>query len=607
MSRPECRSRPASLILRIEPDMNMKVLRVTAVALLLAAVGCQRKSEDDTALLRLGRTVLTRKDYGYFSSMARFFPLKVPTVFPAHRKTVTTMLETELLFRKTPMWFKRKVGKKTPSWEWREKYYHAQLYMSGVLVRNLSFTDAQIEQLYESWKEDSFKVVTTVKPDSAQAAAAARDSAGSPDSAAAQAAPDTAARDSVYYKSLGEVRNRLVKHLFLETYPPDSTYVQRYFGDSLPDSSVIREQWFNYMSRYIRNRDQDFFLNRFYKKYYGSELPDSMGGFVGEGKPVTPQDMEVVTEWLPEGEKARFETEQGQRQLARWVLRWVIYSRKARESGFLDSDDVRQNMAWVWKYHVVNLYVADVLLPKLEKHVTVDTALCVYSYWDEAGKVVIPPDSAGLAREIGNKHNRELGLALDSVIYRMRLRKGVTFLQNDYRDDKDRPPEAILARADSLRDTGSAREAEEEYRKLTGQYGFTDEGRTALAEVAKLVTEKENYRDAVRNYRTFLFETADSARMCNTFFMIGFIYDEYMNKPELAEVNYKWVLKNMPRCELADDAEFMMLHLDEPMIRIEDLRAEALRQGREIDYSEEDTLTVIEEDSLASEEDTDAT
>ena len=40
----------------------------------------------------------------------------------------------------------------------------------------------------------------------------------------------------------------------------------------------------------------DFFLNRFYKDYYGTELPDSMSGFVGEGKPVTPEDMVVVTE-----------------------------------------------------------------------------------------------------------------------------------------------------------------------------------------------------------------------------------------------------------------------------------------------------------------------
>jgi hypothetical protein len=65
--------------------------------------------------------------------------------------------------------------------------------------------------------------------------------------------------------------------------------------------------------------------------------------------------------------------------------------------------------------------------------------------------------------------------------------------------------------------------------------------------------------------------------------MIGFIYDEYQNKSDLAEANYKWVLKNTPDCELSDDAEFMTLHLGEPMNSVEELRAEARRQGRKVD------------------------
>jgi hypothetical protein len=70
--------------------------------------------------------------------------------------------------------------------------------------------------------------------------------------------------------------------------------------------------------------------------------------------------------------------------------------------------------------------------------------------------------------------------------------------------------------------------------------------------------------------------------------MIGFIYDEHLNKPEKAEQNYKWILHNARDCELADDAEFMVLHLDEPMSSVEELRAEALRQGRKIESFEDD-------------------
>ena len=70
--------------------------------------------------------------------------------------------------------------------------------------------------------------------------------------------------------------------------------------------------------------------------------------------------------------------------------------------------------------------------------------------------------------------------------------------------------------------------------------------------------------------------------------MISFPY-EYLDKPGLAEINYKYVLKNLPGCELTDDAEFMMLHLGEPMSSIEELQSEALRQGRKIEPADSAT------------------
>ena len=72
-------------------------------------------------------------------------------------------------------------------------------------------------------------------------------------------------------------------------------------------------------------------------------------------------------------------------------------------------------------------------------------------------------------------------------------------------------------------------------------------------------------------------------------FMIGFIYDEYCNKPEMAEANYRRVLKNAPGCELADDAEFMMLHLGEQMASVNKLQAEVKRQGKKVEAPETDT------------------
>ena len=81
--------------------------------------------------------------------------------------------------------------------------------------------------------------------------------------------------------------------------------------------------------------------------------------------------------------------------------------------------------------------------------------------------------------------------------------------------------------------------------------------------------------------------------------MIGFVYSEYLSKPELAEANYKWILKNTPECELADDAEFMCLHLAEPMIGVDELQAEAKRQGRKPEEAE--PVSEVKEEAGTSE------
>lgn len=177
----------------------------------------------------------------------------------------------------------------------------------------------------------------------------------------------------------------------------------------------------------------------------------------------------------------------------------------------------------------------------------------------------------------------------------MRKDANIEFLQNDHKDNLDQNPAVLLKQADSLRDTSNIKDAEKNYRILAEDFAFTPEGKNALIELAKLQTEKQQYLQAIRNYRNYLITDHDKEKRCNTFFMIGFIYDEYMNMPQQAEINYKWILKNTPGCELSDDAEFMLLHLDEPMNSVEELQAEAIRQGRQIDDQENESQEEIAE------------
>jgi hypothetical protein len=78
----------------------------------------------------------------------------------------------------------------------------------------------------------------------------------------------------------------------------------------------------------------------------------------------------------------------------------------------------------------------------------------------------------------------------------------------------------------------------------------------------------------------------DPENLCNSYFLTGLAYDEYLKNNSLAEANYKWVLRNAPTCALASDAEFMIQHLGEPMTSIEEIQGQSMRQGRDVDFDE---------------------
>jgi len=555
--------------------MRTCLVYVSAILLVLSGVSCQKKeAPGNKPLVKVGAKTFTQNDYNAFSSMARIYPIEMSTIFPGPRKQITFMVETEILYNKAPGKIKNAM-KKSGDWKWKSRYFPAQIYMQDVIVGNLGADTKEITKYYEA-RKDSFKVTIKVKPDSGSA--------------------DTTSRDSTYYRTVDEVKHRLVEDLFYEKYPADSAFIAQNFkkdsADTTPvDPAMLKRAWINN----VRNKDRDFLLREAYKKAYRTALPDSLSEWYGDGKAITPADMEVIKGWLNERRRQYYNNPQGEKELAMWLLRWKLFADMAKKSGHSQRKDNAATLEWAWKYQVVNAYVTDLLIPKAESRVTLDTAACVYSYWDNISRVVIPPDSAGMAGEIALQTERETFAMLDSIIYGYRVKRGVKFMQTDLKDEKDQDPALVIAKADSLRDSGKVDEAEKLYAALTQDYSFTAEGRRAFAEVAKLQTENQKYSLAIRNYRICLVSgRLDKEKLCNYYFMIGFVYDEYMNKAELAEQQYRWILKNTPECELADDAEFMALHLDEPMIRIEDLRAEALRQGRNIDYSAEDTLLTDE-------------
>jgi hypothetical protein len=546
----------------------MNRLCLFCVLSLVLFQACQKPAKDER-FARIGSTVVMKKDFDAFMKMHRLYPSAMNSAFPRDRSPATFMVETEVLYRAS--WWGRGAALKSPDWKWKKMFFPAQLYMQEVIGENSGFPDKQIESWYKA-HIDSFKVTQKipVKRDTSVAGAA-------------PAADST--RDTTFFRPLAEVRDRIKETLFCDTYPPDSAFYAEVTdsGDTAIDSAMVAKRWFLKWRRDMPT----FFMQKEFVAQYGKPMPDSLKEWFGDGKLITPADMKVVFAWLSEERRESYNNEAGTKYLAEWLLKWKLFSKRANKTGYDKQADVADVIRWAGKLQVALDFLDRKLLPKVRQSAgTVDTSLCVFAFWDKQGTPGVMPDSAEFSANIREYADLKTGIELDRVIAKMRAKAGIEFLQSDWKDDKNGDPVKMMAEADSMLTADDARKAETKYGDIFKNFSYTGEGLKALTEMAKIQTEKSKYREAIGNYRKYSILSGDGKDQCNTFFMIGFIYDEYLNKSPQAEVHYQWILKNTPECELADDAEFMCLHLDEPMTSVEELQAEALRQGRKLDDSE---------------------
>jgi hypothetical protein len=393
---------------------------------------------------------------------------------------------------------------------------------------------------------------------------------------------DSTGRDSTWYQTYDEAAPQVAEALFIKKYPPDSLFLSR-FSANLEDTATIHREWINF----IRDDLMNFFMKEYFKQQYGKPYPDSLSEIYGTGKVIAPEDMNVIMSWVSEERREYYSSESAIRELVDWLLKWKLFALQAEKSGITNTPEMKKIMNWALKIDVVEKYIETELDTKLQEGFTVDTPMVTYSIYDDAVLLQKDIDPNTLTEKINELKKLYKTMRYDGILFDMRKKAGVTFYQSDYKDERDQNPTDLLHKADSLRDTGIVNEAENVYSTLTQNFLFSAEGKTALLEIAKLQTERQIYQQAISNYRKHLLLVPDDGKRCNTFFMIAFIFDEHLNEPDKAQINYKWILKNTPGCDLTDDAEFMMLHLDEPMSSVEELRAEALRQGRKIESFEE--------------------
>ncbi|MDR0330587.1 MAG: hypothetical protein LBH93_02615 [Chitinispirillales bacterium] len=555
--------------------MNRTFLAALICASALAA--CQSNVKEP--LVKVGKSTIGGESMEAFKKLAGIYPEPMPFYFPSQRQPITFITECEAIYQYAkgkPAISQKVTG--SLDWAWKKKYYAASLFFD-LFPENLGFTNKQLEDYYKKLGAEAFRV--TGKAADGQ--------------------------DSSYLPPFDAVKRQVADRYFCTVHKPDSAFLARLTErDQELDSAAV----INYWLYSVRSNPGDFYMRLFFKEQTGEEYADSVEQlFDGESKPIKPADIDVIRSWLPDSRK-----NMRTKDLAEWLYKWQSFSQQAEKLKLTSEPQFKNLLHWAQRIEFAREYLKSKVVPEEEaeaKFSAQDSAIALLTMYDNAGTVIAGfSDGSGLGYELGNIAKTKTGAMVDLAIYAIRKSVKVKFLQNDWRDERDSDPAALIAKADSLREDASdpdmdsdeaelaMAEAESLYRTLAAEFAFAEEGRRAMGELAKALVDKhganaerEGYqlRAAISSYRKAQILDQGSENLCNSSFMIGFTYDEYLKNLSLAEANYKWILGNAPECALASDAEFMLLHLGEPMasIGIEEIQGQSMRQGRAVDFDED--------------------
>ncbi|MDR0306620.1 MAG: hypothetical protein LBI42_07260 [Chitinispirillales bacterium] len=554
--------------------MNHKFL--AALICVSAFLMCQNSNVKDP-VVKVGRITIGNESFEAFKKVARAYPAPFPHYFPSQRQPVSFMVECEAVYQ---FGKSSQISEKISSsldWEWKKRFFAATLFFD-IMGENLGFTDMELGEFYKKSPE-TFRVISQTAD----------------------------GQDSSFIPPFENIKRQVADQLFYEKYKPDSSFTER-LGAQGQDSAALRNHWiYN-----ARSNPPEFYMRRLYKEQYGEAYTDSVQQIYGEGKPIVSDDIDVIRSWVPENRRNTMRM----KELVEWLLKWQLFSDYAARIGLASGSEYKEMLHWALRIDCAQQYLSQQVLPSFAPAAKEsDTSLAALILFDQQGRID-KPDTFRLNSELENIVKTRINAKVDSVIHNIRKNVKVTWLQNDWRDDKDSDPALLIAKADSLKEASAdadmdqleasrlLEEAENTYRTLINSFVFTEEGRRAHNEMAKIQIDKYNssprqerylLSSAINYYRKGQIFDSQEDNLCNSFFMIGFTYDEYLKNFALAEANYRWILQNSPACALVADAEFMMLHLDEPMTSIEEIQAQSLRQGRKIDFlEEEEGMTVAD-------------
>lgn len=528
--------------------MNKKVVLISCLAVLAIAVlavvlvkkGGNTKeaspSDYDAPFGKIAGKTYTIGDFTAFTSMLYHHPvISKEGRFPGNRNTTTLFVETQVLYNEASSVKKHVMN--GPEWKWKEIYLPGQIFQVGVIDKNLGFTDEEIYDYYKKHKNELLVEFGLGDGDSLD---------------------------------LSQARVSIIKTLFLKKYPPTAE-----FTALMPDSprSEIENKWFE---QTVGDRAA-FFRDILFKKKFGTDFPrqNSKEELVGPGKLLSETELNIVMSWVAKNQSI------SENLVAAKMASWILFAEEAKSTGYIKAEGYKKLKEQFEKFEVVRYFVNEVLGDKIVSEWTPKEDFIKFTIADRSKKPTLNIEKETVDNFADSLKTNMHEAKIMEYIHNQRTKANAQFLQRDYVDMFEKTPAQLKHEADSLAANQNTERAKRIYRDLSEWFLYSPEGIDAYLEAAKLKTDAKSYNDAISSYRNYLLYSNDNSEWCRVFFMVGYIYGEYLGNSPFAAMNYRWILQNEPECSLASDTEFMYLHLGEPMTDVEELHQEAIRQGRE--------------------------
>lgn len=508
--------------------MILKQKLILIALLFLILIGCSKKEkEEKVEFISVHNKTYYEKEYIEFMQMRFIYPvIKKSYVFPGKKYDPTLFAETIVLNEEAKK--SEKLYKDNYEYNKIKEFFKGLYYQKAVIIRNMGFTDQELKDYFnEKEKEKSGYF-------------------GDP-----------------YFEV---IRDKVADELFLKTYEPDSS-IKNYFKEI--DDKSLQKIWLSEVKKDIPK----FFREYYYKKYYGKKYPQSPNKILGEEGLVVDSIVDMAISWLPKSQN--YDKKSFRLKIANKLIATDLFIKEAESRGWYNEKFNKRILKWFNMYHRVNYYINNVLVNKSNLNYKVDSSDIYFKYIED--KIEGSFDSY-----LNNYNDSLKGFSgkvfVNQYIKSKREKAKLVFIKEHIADDFVYSIEEINNKVNEAKNKRDNLQVEKYISIINDELYYESNG-VGYKLLGEHYYDIGEYSKSILAFRSYILSNPSDKEKRDAYNLIGYMYDE-LDDNENAYINYKWILKKFPGTPAAEDAEFAMLHLGEPLLEPEEYALETKRQGQ---------------------------